>query len=141
MCEMENYGLLGFNPVKLTILADNEAYLEGLSSTWGLSICIEAKREGVERKVLMDTGGSYDAFTYNSLKLRKNLSIIKAVFSSHWHRDHCGCLKEALELLEPGTLVYVSSLNRSGLKSHRRRWSQVRALILSKLKFRNKEGL
>jgi len=60
---------LGFNSVHLTILVDNEVYLEGLGSTWGLSIYVEAEIDGFKRKILMDTSGSYDTLTYNSSKL------------------------------------------------------------------------
>ena len=108
--------LPGFDSVQLTVLVDNEIYLEGLSSTWGLSIYVEAEIDVFKRKILMDTSGSYDALTYNSSKLRVDLSAVEAIFISHWHGDHCGCLKEMLEALRPGTLVYVPSVNRGGVK-------------------------
>jgi len=113
---MNTNKLPGFDSVQLTVLVDNEAYLEGLGSTWGLSIYVEAEIDGFKRKILMDTSGSYDVLTYNSSKLRVDLSAVEAIFISHWHGDHCGCLKEVLEVLKPGTPVYVPSLNRGGVK-------------------------
>jgi len=114
---MNTHKIFGFDSVRLTILVDNEVYLKGLSSTWGLSIYIEAERNGLQRKVLMDTSGAYDTLIYNSSKLRIDLSAVEAIFISHWHGDHCGCLKEVLEVLKPETPVYVPSYNRGGVKA------------------------
>lgn len=107
----------GFNSVRLVVLVDNNSYLKGSRSTWGLSIYVEAEIDGLKRKILMDTSGSYDTLTYNSSKLNVDLSAVEAIFISHWHGDHCGCLKEVLEILRPKTPVYVPSYNSSGIKA------------------------
>ena len=107
---------LGFNSVHLTILVDNEVYLEGLGSTWGFSVYVEAEMEGMKKAVLMDTSGSFNTFTYNVSKLRVDLSSVDAIFISHWHGDHCGCLKEVLEMLKSKIPVYLPSYDRSGVK-------------------------
>lgn len=107
----------GFDNVRLTILVDNEVYIEGLNSTWGLSIYVEAEKGELKRRILMDTSGSYDTLIYNSSKLKIDLLAVEAIFISHWHGDHCGCLKEVLEILEPKTPVYVPCQNRSGVKT------------------------
>ena len=124
--------LFGFDSVQLTVLVDNEIYLEGLRSTWGLSVYVEVERNGLKRKVLMDTSGSYDTLIYNSSKLGIDLSAVEAVFISHWHGDHCGCLKDVLEVLKPETPVYVPSSNRSEVKAIEKAGGK--AIICSKAK-------
>ncbi len=108
---------LGFNSVHLTILVDNEVYLEGLGSAWGFSVYVEAEMERMKKAVLMDTSGSFDTFVYNVSKLKVDLSSVDAIFISHWHGDHCGCLKEVLKMLRLGTPVYVPSSSRGGVKA------------------------
>jgi len=113
---MNAYEMSGFDSVRLTVLVDNEVYLKGLGSAWGFSVYVETEKDSFKRRVLMDTSGSYDVLTYNSSKLRVDLSAVEAVFISHWHGDHCGCLKEVLEILKPETPVYVPS-HSSGVKA------------------------
>ena len=75
---------------------------------------------GKERhRILMDTSGSYDVLFSNVRKLEVDLSDVEAIFVSHWHLDHCGCLSHVLPLLRQQTPVYVPSRNPSGLKTIR----------------------
>jgi len=72
-----------------------------------------------QHRILMDTSGSYDALFSNARKLEVDLSDVEAIFVSHWHLDHCGCLSHVLPLLRQQTAVYVPSTNPSGIRTIR----------------------
>jgi 7,8-dihydropterin-6-yl-methyl-4-(beta-D-ribofuranosyl)aminobenzene 5'-phosphate synthase len=104
---------------KITTLVDNDVWKRGLASSWGLSLYVEIVTGEESHKILMDTSGSFDVLYNNAWKLKTNLSNVEAVFVSHWHRDHCGCLSHVLPLLKRQTSVYVPSRNPSGIKTIR----------------------
>ncbi|HDQ06889.1 MAG TPA: MBL fold metallo-hydrolase [Candidatus Bathyarchaeota archaeon] len=105
--------------VKITTLVDNDAWMIGLASSWGLSLYVEIDYGEERHRILMDTSGSSDVLFTNIRKLGVNLSDVEAVFISHWHMDHCGSLSHVLPLLRPQTPVYVPSLNPSGIRTVR----------------------
>jgi 7,8-dihydropterin-6-yl-methyl-4-(beta-D-ribofuranosyl)aminobenzene 5'-phosphate synthase len=104
---------------KVTTLVDNDVWMRGLASSWGLSLYVEIDSGKERHRILMDTSGSYDVLFGNARKLEVNLSDVEAIFVSHWHLDHCGCLNHVLPLLRQQTPVYVPSRNPSGLKTIR----------------------
>jgi len=104
---------------KVTTLVDNDVWKKGLVSSWGLSLYVEIESDEERHRILMDTSGSFDVLFNNARKLEVNLSDVEAVFVSHWHLDHCGCLSHVLPLLKQQTPVYVPSKNNSGIKTIR----------------------
>lgn len=103
--------------VRVTTLVDNDVWKRGLSSSWGLSLYVEAKAEREQHAVLMDTSGSFQVLFENASRLGVDLSAVEAVFVSHWHLDHCGSLEHVLPLLRRSTPVYVPSVNHYGFRT------------------------
>ena len=104
---------------KVTTLVDNDVWMRGLASSWGLSLYVEIDSREERHRILMDTSGSFDVLLKNARKLEVNLSDVEAVFVSHWHLDHCGSLSHVLPLLRQQTPVYVPSKSSSGIKTIR----------------------
>jgi 7,8-dihydropterin-6-yl-methyl-4-(beta-D-ribofuranosyl)aminobenzene 5'-phosphate synthase len=104
---------------KITTLVDNDVWKMGLASSWGLSLYVEIDSGEKRNRILMDTSGSFDVLFNNARKLEVNLSDVEAIFVSHWHLDHCGCLSHVLPLLRQQTPVYVPSKNSSGIRTIR----------------------
>jgi len=105
--------------MKITTLVDNNVWKRGLMSSWGLSLYLEIDTGEERHRILMDTSGSSDILSNNVRKLGVDLSAIEAIFVSHWHMDHCGCLGHILPLLRQQTPVYLPSKNPSGIKAIR----------------------
>jgi len=103
--------------MKITSLVDNDIWMRGLASSWGLSLYVEIDSGEKRHKVLMDTSGSSNVLFSNAGKLEVDLSDVEAVFVSHWHLDHCGSLSHVLPLLRQQTPVYVPSKSSSGIKT------------------------
>ena len=76
--------------MKLTIIYDNENYLENLENGWGFSCVIESKKE----RILFDTGWKGNILAENMKKLNLGFGIedIGIVILSHQHWDHIGGL-------------------------------------------------
>lgn len=108
-----------WDSAKVTTLVDNDVWMRGLASSWGLSLYVEIVSGEERHRILMDTSGSYDVLFGNARKLEVDLSDVEAVFVSHWHLDHCGCLSHVLPLLRQQTAVYVPSTNPSGIRTIR----------------------
>ena len=106
--------------VKIITVVDNDVWTRGLLSSWGLSLYVEALIGGEKHAILMDTSGSYEAFSHNALRLSIALSSIDAVFISHWHTDHYGALSQVLPTLKPQTRVFVPSGNYLGTRGIKR---------------------
>lgn len=104
---------------RITTIADNDVWKEGLASTWGLSFHIETFWNNKKYTFLMDTSGSFQTFFNNTSKLGLNLSAIEAVFVSHWHGDHCGALNQVLSMLNHPVRVYVPPGNSFGIRKIR----------------------
>jgi len=105
-----------FDRVTVTTLVDNDTWKRGLSSSWGLSLYVEAIAKGRKHIVLMDTSGSPGSLFQNASELHVDFSNVEAVFISHWHRDHCGCLSSVLQLVGQSIPVYLPSRSFSGFE-------------------------
>ena len=97
-----NFSLVKSKNIKLCIIYDNNVYLENLTPDWGFSCYID----GLEKRILFDTG-SYSSILINNMnKLKINISDVDIVVLSHIHSDHTGGLKFLLEL-NPNLTVYI----------------------------------
>jgi len=108
-----------WDSAKVAALVDNDVWMKGLASSWGLSLYVEIVSGEERHSILIDTSGSYDVLFGNVRKLEVDLSDVEAIFVSHWHLDHCGCLSHVLPLLKQQTPVYVPSMNPSGIRTIR----------------------
>ena len=79
--------------MKVTILYDNTAYRDELTSDWGFSALIEAHG----RTLLFDTGSKGALLLENMEKLDFRPGDVDEVFVSHPHFDHIGGLSAFLE--------------------------------------------
>ena len=103
--------------VKITTVVDNDVWMKGLSSSWGLSFYVETFKENKKQHtVLMDVSGSFPTFHKNAEKLNLDLTAVEAVFISHWHGDHCGALSQVLPLIKHAVPVYVPSADTFGMR-------------------------
>ncbi len=103
--------------VTITTIVDNDVWRRGLASSWGLSFHIEVLvKEGRKFRVLMDVGGSFQAFKKNCSVLGIDPTRVESIFISHWHGDHCGALRQVLSLAEHSVPVYVPVENSSGIR-------------------------
>jgi 7,8-dihydropterin-6-yl-methyl-4-(beta-D-ribofuranosyl)aminobenzene 5'-phosphate synthase len=109
--------LKDWKSIKITTLVDNDVWIKGLESSWGLSFYVEIYSGKKSHKILMDTGGSSSVLFTNVRKLEISFSDVEAVFVSHWHLDHCGALSCVLPSLRQQIPVYVPSENPSGIRA------------------------
>jgi len=81
--------------IKITIICENMASLEGLIGEHGFSALIEVDDD----LILFDTGQGL-SFFHNVLKLRlfEKIKNTKRIFLSHGHYDHTGGILEILKL-------------------------------------------
>ncbi|MBN2203858.1 MAG: MBL fold metallo-hydrolase [Thermoleophilia bacterium] len=86
---------------RLTILADNNPGLAGLTSLWGFSALVETG----ERTILFDTGSNGRVLLQNTAALGSSLEQVDMVFLSHAHWDHMGGLDSVLEINADVTVV------------------------------------
>ena len=78
--------------MKITIIYDNEAAVEGLKADWGFACLVEAHGA----RMLFDTGASGPILLGNMKRLRIEPAMIDEVFISHDHWDHTGGLADFL---------------------------------------------
>ena len=94
-----------FNPktsLRMTILYDNYAYLDGTQTDWGFACLIE----GTEKTILFDTGTKPDILFHNIEKMNVNLDEVDVIVISHDHGDHTGGLLSVLDK-NPDVTVYL----------------------------------
>lgn len=84
---------MGDSAMKITILYDNYTYAENTQSDWGFSCLIE----GLEKKILFDTGTKPDILMHNIQVLGVDISAIDLIIISHNHRDHTGGMSAVLK--------------------------------------------
>jgi 7,8-dihydropterin-6-yl-methyl-4-(beta-D-ribofuranosyl)aminobenzene 5'-phosphate synthase len=99
------------SPLKLTIVYDNNAFIENLRTDWGFSCFIK----GLEKTILFDTGTRGDILLANMEKLGISPLDIDIVFLSHNHKDHTGGLEALLEI-NPKIQVWLPLFFPSDLK-------------------------
>lgn len=92
---------------KITVLADNNTYVDGMCAEHGLSLWIET----ATGTVLFDMGKT-DAFLKNARRLGIAVQTADAVVLSHGHYDHTGGMEAYLEAqsmtpvhLHPGAFI------------------------------------
>lgn len=91
--------------MKVTILVDNKAALNGTIAAWGFSAYVDNGKT----KVLVDTGPNFRALENNARIIGVNLDEITAIFISHLHSDHCGALEQLISKYELDVPVFVPS--------------------------------
>jgi len=97
--------------VKVIVLVDNEGYVKGLRTAWGIAMYVETPHA----RFLFDTGPDPTVLKYNAGRFGVNLSNIDFVIISHCHGDHVGGLP-LIAKLKPGVKVYVPQ--HSGLQNY-----------------------
>ena len=93
---------IGSNDVFIAILVDNDPYVPGLKTAWGISVYIEA----YGKRILFDTGPSPEVLKYNSELMGIDLSKLDAVVISHEHGDHVGGLPYVAQVVKR-VLTYI----------------------------------
>jgi len=99
--------------MKITILYDNESYIEGLRADWGFSCLVS--HDGIN--LLFDTGADGAILLQNMRVLGIKPGSIQEVFISHVHFDHAGGLSSFLKENKQ-VKVYVPASLR-GIRSAR----------------------
>lgn len=92
----------GIENLKITVIYDNRLWKEGLEPAWGFSCLIE----GLDKKILFDTGGDGKVLMSNVKKLEIDPKQVDIVVLSHEHGDHVGGLASFLSA-NPNVTVYV----------------------------------
>jgi 7,8-dihydropterin-6-yl-methyl-4-(beta-D-ribofuranosyl)aminobenzene 5'-phosphate synthase len=90
--------------ITITILYDNYVYMQGTTADWGFSCLIE----GMEKKILFDTGTQGNILMQNIDYLGVNLNDLDLIIISHNHNDHTGGLDSVL-LRKSGIPVYFGN--------------------------------
>jgi 7,8-dihydropterin-6-yl-methyl-4-(beta-D-ribofuranosyl)aminobenzene 5'-phosphate synthase len=105
-------------PVRLTVLYDNYAVVEGTQADWGFACLVE----GTEKTILFDSGTKPEVLQHNVEALGVSLERVEQVVISHAHRDHTGGLDyvmdqvKQVEIFVPHSFpaAEAESLSRSG---------------------------
>jgi len=100
------------SPVTITIIYDNYIHTEGMKEDWGYSCYID----GLEKKILFDTGTRPDIFRHNFLLAGLKAENIDEVFLSHEHGDHTGGLSELLKMSTDFTVVAPETFSNNFFK-------------------------
>jgi 7,8-dihydropterin-6-yl-methyl-4-(beta-D-ribofuranosyl)aminobenzene 5'-phosphate synthase len=88
--------------LSITVIYDNNLYMQGLKTAWGFSCFIK----GAEKNILFDTGGDGSILLSNMKKLSIDPGEIDLVILSHIHNDHVGGLHDFLEI-NPEVTIYI----------------------------------
>ena len=78
-----------------------------LLAAHGLSVLVTVQRNGVSRRILMDTSNSPLVFFNNLEALEIPLESIDGLFLSHGHPDHYGGLQELLQRRQQPLDIYL----------------------------------
>lgn len=81
--------------IRLTVLYDNTAAVEGVRADWGFACLIE----GTDKTILFDAGTKQDVLEHNIKKLGIDLDGVGLIVLSHQHGDHTGGLSFVLDKL------------------------------------------
>jgi 7,8-dihydropterin-6-yl-methyl-4-(beta-D-ribofuranosyl)aminobenzene 5'-phosphate synthase len=100
--------------VTATIIYDNYVHSDGLEADWGYAIMIE----GLNKKILYDTGTNPKIFRSNFEKLNLNAEEIDEIFISHEHGDHFGGLHELLSMSSNSKVVVPNTFSGSFIDTY-----------------------
>ena len=90
------------SPARVTILYDAFGKPSALKRGWGYSALVEYGG----KRVLFDTGGDLDDFTFNARALSVDLSQLDFVVLTHRHGDHTSGLNQVLKV-NPTVRIYT----------------------------------
>ena len=79
--------------MKITLIYDNTAAIDGLTADWGFACLVEYKNS----KILFDTGAKGNVLLDNMNRLDIKPESIDLIFISHSHWDHTGGLSDFLQ--------------------------------------------
>jgi 7,8-dihydropterin-6-yl-methyl-4-(beta-D-ribofuranosyl)aminobenzene 5'-phosphate synthase len=107
-------------PVTIRVIYDNFVKTPGLTADWGYAILID----GLEKRVLFDTGAKPDVFAGNVEKMGLDLSRVDLLALSHQHTDHTGgipafaTMRRDIPVLMPQrvTDAFRAQMEASGLR-------------------------
>ncbi|MCK4583489.1 MBL fold metallo-hydrolase [Candidatus Bathyarchaeota archaeon] len=92
--------------VKITALVvDDAGYDTELWGEFGLSLLVEAERQGTELRLLVDTGLTSKPLLHNMKLLDVDPSKIEYIFLTHCHYDHTGGLGGVTEKTRKGVEI------------------------------------
>ena len=89
----------------ITIVYNNVPYDSKLTTAWGISCFIE----GLEKTILLDTGGNGSILLANMEKIGIDPKKVEIVFLSHIHEDHTGGLWSFLQKNDQVTVCMPES--------------------------------
>ncbi len=98
--------------IKITVLYDNYVFSRELKAEMGFSCLIE----GMEKRILFDTGNLSDILLYNISQLNINLEDVNTIVISHNHYDHIGGLFSVLEKVSNVSVYLPTSCSDSLVK-------------------------
>lgn len=92
--------------MKITALVvDDAGYDTELWGEFGLSLLVEAERQGTELRLLVDTGLTSEPLLHNMKLLDVDPSKIEYIFLTHCHYDHTGGLGGVTEKTRKGVEI------------------------------------
>jgi len=106
-------------PVTIRVIYDNYVKTQGLAKDWGLSLLID----GLEKRVLFDTGAKADIFASNVKQMKLDLSTVDLLVLSHEHSDHTAgipafvTMRRGIPMLMPHSLTdaFKKQMDDAGL--------------------------
>jgi 7,8-dihydropterin-6-yl-methyl-4-(beta-D-ribofuranosyl)aminobenzene 5'-phosphate synthase len=107
--------VLPITNLSITIICDNNPYIEELATAWGFSCLIR----GAQKTILFDTGGSGSIVLENMKRLDINPEEIDIIVLSHIHEDHIGGLEKFLEENKEVSVYLPRSFPRGFIKNLR----------------------
>ncbi len=103
--------------IRLTVLYDNYAAVDGVEADWGFSCLLQ----GAEKTILFDTGTHPGILQKNVKRLGADLSQVGIIVISHLHGDHSGGLEWALS--QKGEIpVYLPDMASEAYMAKVRQW-------------------
>jgi 7,8-dihydropterin-6-yl-methyl-4-(beta-D-ribofuranosyl)aminobenzene 5'-phosphate synthase len=100
---------LSGDDVYVTVVYNNVACEDGLTTAWGMACVIE----GFENSILFDTGGDGRVLLTNMRLMKIDPTSIDVVVLSHDHGDHTGGLEEFLKVNPDCTVYLLDSFSES----------------------------
>jgi len=92
--------------VKITsVVVDDAGYDTTFWAQFGLSMLVEVVKDGVMRRILLDTGLSHEPLLHNMEILGVDPKSIDFIFMTHCHYDHTGGLGGLLKKTRDGVIL------------------------------------